>query len=269
VAKALASDTTHPGAVLGTLRYMAPEQLENAAATKANADIYALGAILYECLTGVRVHHGETVEEIMFDILHRAPKPPSEFRALPDALERIILCALARDPEKRFANMKALEAALAQFGPAPVVPTVAPGFDEETLSDGEALVSSARARRSRSFPAPNTPIVVALVAASAMGGWLSRGSAQAFVPVVERVPTRAVTSVTSATTPAASARHGELAPRLSRIDEAVEPKPVAPARVRSASLPRGSLRSRARASAAATGSSQPIAGRFDPTDPYE
>src|SRR5262245_2380805 len=52
VAKALVSDATAGGALLGTVRYMAPEQLEDAASARATADIYAVGAILYECLTG-------------------------------------------------------------------------------------------------------------------------------------------------------------------------------------------------------------------------
>jgi eukaryotic-like serine/threonine-protein kinase len=119
VAKSAASEATHalPGSLRGTLRYMAPEQLENSAEAQAPADIYALGAILYECLTGVPAHRGETMQEIMFDILHRDPVPPSEFQRIPEELEAIVLSALSRRAGDRMKDVKELERALLPFGP--------------------------------------------------------------------------------------------------------------------------------------------------------
>ncbi len=116
VAKALESDATRPGALVGTLRYMAPEQLENAAAATPASDVYALGAILYECLTGVPARSGESLEQMVFDIMQRAVARPSVHRDLPPALESAVLRALARDPNKRFASTEDFMCALAPFG---------------------------------------------------------------------------------------------------------------------------------------------------------
>lgn len=102
---------THSGAVLGTARYMAPEQMENPSAVDRRADIYATGVVLYEMLTGERPLG-------QFD-------PPSKRAPIDRTWDPVVLKALAREPERRYesiADMKAaiLEAAKpATSAPAP------------------------------------------------------------------------------------------------------------------------------------------------------
>jgi serine/threonine-protein kinase len=109
VAKLDTSAATHQGAVIGTIRYMAPEQLADSSSVGPESDIYALGAILYESLTGAPAHAGDNVQELMFNILNHDPLPPSELvNELPVKIDRIVARAMARDPAKRFADAKAL-----------------------------------------------------------------------------------------------------------------------------------------------------------------
>jgi serine/threonine protein kinase len=116
VAKALsASDTTRRGVMLGTLRYMAPEQVGSERALDARADIYSLGAILYECLAGRPLHDAETREELLAAIVYGSPVPIRERRAeLPPCLDELVMRCLARDPDDRFPSADMLARELAR-----------------------------------------------------------------------------------------------------------------------------------------------------------
>jgi serine/threonine protein kinase len=96
---------TQTGEVFGTPLYMSPEQLRGEAAD-ARSDIYAFGAVMYRCLTGVLPHDGDTAYEIMFKRL--AEKPPSFTQLgrtnIPAGLERIIFRCLELDPRDRYRN---------------------------------------------------------------------------------------------------------------------------------------------------------------------
>jgi eukaryotic-like serine/threonine-protein kinase len=117
VAKAVASDATRPGSLLGTPRYMAPEQLEDATSADASADVYAAATILYECLAGVPAHRGTTPQEILFDMLYRDRRPLSESCDVPRELESILERALSRDRRARFESAEVFAAALSPFAP--------------------------------------------------------------------------------------------------------------------------------------------------------
>lgn len=116
VAKLLASDSTKRGGFVGTIRYMAPEQLREGARVDTRTDVYALGAILYECLAGRPPFADAAVERVLFAILHESPPALSELGVLvPDGLARVVTRALARRPEDRFASIDELLATLAHF----------------------------------------------------------------------------------------------------------------------------------------------------------
>jgi serine/threonine-protein kinase len=91
-----------PGVLEGTPAYMAPEQLLGQPGD-ARSDVYALGAVLYRCLTGRLPHPASSVRELTHRVLHDDPIPPSRVRpGLSPELEAACLTALARRPEQRF-----------------------------------------------------------------------------------------------------------------------------------------------------------------------
>ena len=93
---------TAEGVLVGTLQYMAPEQLE-ARAVDARTDIFALGALLYEMSTGERAFPGESQASIIASILNRQPPAPSTRQPLsPPAVDHIVWRALAKDPDDRW-----------------------------------------------------------------------------------------------------------------------------------------------------------------------
>ena len=102
---------TERGEVLGTLQYMAPEQLRGI--TDARSDIFALGAILYEMATGRRAFEGKNRTSVIAAILQTDPAPmPSIQPMTPPALDHIVRRCLAKDPDDRLQSARDLEFAL-------------------------------------------------------------------------------------------------------------------------------------------------------------
>ncbi|MHB0970170.1 MAG: protein kinase domain-containing protein [Thermoanaerobaculia bacterium] len=101
------SPSTDPGKVLGTPQYMSPEQLRGVDIDN-RSDIFALGALLYEMITG-RVPFDGTTPEIIAGILNKNPAPPSRYASdLPEELERIVMKALRKDKRERYQTMRDL-----------------------------------------------------------------------------------------------------------------------------------------------------------------
>jgi serine/threonine protein kinase len=108
-------DTTDPGTLIGTLGYMAPEQVMLDRDVDQRTDVYALGAILYEALTGERAHRGERAE-LLYSIMHVEPVPLSALgRDLPVGLAEVVARAMARSPDDRHATVNELALALRGF----------------------------------------------------------------------------------------------------------------------------------------------------------
>jgi len=102
---------TQPGTVLGTTGYMSPEQVR-AETVDHRSDLFALGAILYEMLTGRRAFTGRSHADTMSAILKEAPEPFSPDLRIPPALERIVTRCLEKTPGARFQSARDLGAAL-------------------------------------------------------------------------------------------------------------------------------------------------------------
>jgi eukaryotic-like serine/threonine-protein kinase len=106
------SDVTQTGAIVGTVRYLSPEQAMGHAVTAAS-DLYSIGIVLYELLTGRVPFEGETVVTIALKQVGECPVPPSAFNpAITVEIEAVVMRALQKDPRQRFANADDFIAAL-------------------------------------------------------------------------------------------------------------------------------------------------------------
>ncbi len=112
IARAGASDMTQTGSILGTAQYLSPEQAQGHA-VGARSDLYSIGIILYELLTGRVPFQAESAVTIALKQVSEAPVPPSEInpRVTPE-LEAVVLRALAKEPRERFADADEFIAAL-------------------------------------------------------------------------------------------------------------------------------------------------------------
>jgi eukaryotic-like serine/threonine-protein kinase len=196
------SQMTEAGSIMGTAQYLSPEQARGAPVT-ASSDLYSVGIVLYEMLTGRVPFSGDSAIEIAMKHLNDWPKPPSKMRPeIPDDIDHIVLRALAKAPEDRYQSAEEFiedlerveaglplsaetsEAATALLNVTPV------GASTEVLSGDATRVTQPRpytpARRPPTYP-PAYPryeepppkrrrigpwlLVLALLAAAALAGW--------------------------------------------------------------------------------------------------
>ena len=99
---------TTPGTILGTVQYMAPEQVEGKA-TDGRTDIFAFGAVLFEMLTGKKAFEGSSPASLIAAILERVPAPVSSLQPLvPPSIDRVVQACLAKDPDERWQSARDL-----------------------------------------------------------------------------------------------------------------------------------------------------------------
>jgi beta-lactam-binding protein with PASTA domain/tRNA A-37 threonylcarbamoyl transferase component Bud32 len=114
IARAGTSQMTEAGSIIGTAQYLSPEQAKGAPVDQTS-DLYSVGVVLYELLTGVVPFSGDTPVEIAMKHLSSTPEPPSAKRAeIPRELDMVVLRALAKDPADRYQSAEEMDADLAR-----------------------------------------------------------------------------------------------------------------------------------------------------------
>lgn len=257
VAKMEASVSTAQGAIIGTVRYMAPEQLVDGNSVGPATDIYALGAVLYEALTGVPLVDGNAAHEVMYRIMNVQPRPLSQLLpSLPPALAAVVDSCVHKSPAARPSSADALARAL----------SAAPSFlrfrrevgdtsDDDAPRPASNLVSSRR---------PGIVLIgLVTVLGAGLTGWCLRGAPgttrvapQPLAPAATDVAHPVVTLSPKLEAPIStqvatmSASPSATATTLTRKRLQSEPLPAA----RPPALPSAPQRTRT--------------GRFDSTNPY-
>lgn len=158
-------EVTAQGAIVGTMQYMAPEQVEGKEAD-TRTDLFAFGAVLYEMVTGKRAFEGKSQASLIGAIMKAEPRPVSHGQPMaPAALDRVVRRCLAKDPEERWQTAHDLMVQLAWIGR---------GRTEVTISP--AAIAAERKRNRLMLIA--TACALALAAALALPAtWHLRGSA--------------------------------------------------------------------------------------------
>ena len=137
---------------MGSIGYMPPEQLQSARRVDAAADQYALGAVLYHCLTGRRAFAGEMSYELMHAVVHGDFTPPRQLAPeIPEALERVVLRAMRSNAHDRFPSVLELGRALLTFASPPAQARWSSVFGEASPDSGATFLPRA------SMPSSVTP----------------------------------------------------------------------------------------------------------------
>jgi len=156
-----AGGMTQTGAVMGTPFYMSPEQAKSANEVDARSDLYSVGVMLYEAVTGARPFQATTLTELLFKIVFEEPSHPTLLVPnLDSGLCAIIMKAFARDPADRFQSAREMQQALATWVPGRVGPS--PMLNGASVVDSGAAPTARHAATAIIEPTP-APAVRGLV----------------------------------------------------------------------------------------------------------
>ncbi len=164
-----AADLETTGEMLGTIAYVAPEQIQGGPVTVAT-DVYSTGLVLYELLTGRQAFRGETELATALARLTTRPPAPSAIRpGIPRGLDQVVERATAMRPEQRYSTAASMRAALERFGGSPEAPFL------PTPSHAEPPPQATGPARGSMRAWIVVPLAVLLAAAAVIAGGLALG----------------------------------------------------------------------------------------------
>jgi serine/threonine-protein kinase len=193
IARSGASQMTEAGSIVGTAQYLSPEQARGAP-VDPRSDLYSLGIVLYEMLTGAVPFTGDTPVEIAMKHLSQVPAPPSELRPeVPHDLDAVVMRALAKDPDQRYDSAEEMDADLARVARGVAVSRETEDAMTQVLSgagitNAQTMVTRPRAAAPPAPPAYRSPtpyydepprgrsiwpwlIALGLIIAGSIAGW--------------------------------------------------------------------------------------------------
>jgi eukaryotic-like serine/threonine-protein kinase len=154
IARSGASQMTEAGSIVGTAQYLSPEQARGAP-VDPRSDLYSLGIVLYEMLTGHVPFTGDTPVEIAMKHLSQVPEPPSKLRPdVPHDLDAIVMRALAKDPDQRYESAEEMDADLARVARGVAVARETEDAMTQVLSGAGVASAQTMIQRPRSAVAP-------------------------------------------------------------------------------------------------------------------
>lgn len=160
-----AGDSTVSYALVGTPLYISPEQAEGRTLDE-RSDLYSLGIVLYEMLTGVTPFRGDSAIAIMMKHVHEQPEPPARINpSISPTLSAVVLRSIAKEPRDRFPSATAMTVALAQALNAPLQPSrlplgitpLTPTLAVPSLSTAATMVAPPSQQLPQSLPSPPAP----------------------------------------------------------------------------------------------------------------
>jgi eukaryotic-like serine/threonine-protein kinase len=149
---------TQPGTVMGSLNYISPEQVKGLTELDGRTDIYSLGVVLYEAVTGRRPFHRKSQFEIMLAHVNELPVAPTIVNPeVPAALSEIVLTAMAKEPSHRYQTAEEFRRRLDRLRGAP--PSAAEPLDQPTAIPGpEAPVTRTPLAGIQALPGRSWPV---------------------------------------------------------------------------------------------------------------
>lgn len=191
IARVRSSGMTQTGSILGTAQYVSPEQAQGRAVGAAS-DIYSLGIVMYEMLTGDPPFSGENPVAVAVKQVNEQPVPPRRINsAIPEELEKVVLRAMAKRPEDRYASAEDMREDIlrVQQGLPATAPAPTPDAEKTTvMAPTPAPVPASTRPPEKPKKKPKWPWVLLVIGLAILAGVALWGISALLVPQTAQVP---------------------------------------------------------------------------------